>query len=229
MPEEHEEEGQDVKRGEESDIKPARVQRVLRHVGLVGCGEIANSYVPCLMACGGRVTHLYDSDLARAREFSSNGGPAAGASVCSNLAELLACDQIDIVLNLTPVESHFAVSHACLAAGKHVWSEKPLAQTPEDAQCLVALARSKGLELGCSPLTYWGEAQQTMARHLEAGLVGTVRFVQVSLVSIVWPSGFEYRVSGLGSVFLFASLKERKRIRVLVRAAMYMHACIAHL
>ena len=190
----------------EAEEQRRREQSLLRRIGLVGCGEIgtssqhqpregglsmissyvdgadatAGSYLACLRACGGRVTHVHDADASRAAALASTeGGGAEGALVCASLEELLDCKDVAIVLNLTPVCAHARVSHACLLAGKHVWSEKPLAETVEEAQALVELARARGLHLGASPLTFWGEAQQTLARHLAAGLIGRPCFAQV--------------------------------------------------
>jgi predicted dehydrogenase len=129
----------------------AREKQLLKSVGLVGCGEIAVSYLPCLRACGGQVARVFDPDLARAAAITAPGGAAEGAVTCASLDELLACTDVEIVLNLTPVQHHAEVSRAALLAGKHVWSEKPLAQTQQDALELVALAHQRGLELVFSP------------------------------------------------------------------------------
>jgi predicted dehydrogenase len=160
----------------------AREKQLLKSVGLVGCGEIAASYLPCLRACGGQVARVFDPDLTRAAAITAPGGAAEGAVRCATLDELLACTDVEIVLNLTPVQHHAEVSRAALLAGKHVWSEKPLAQTQQDARELVALAHQRGLELGCSPLSFWGEAQQTLAHLLRAGALGQVRMAQVDLL-----------------------------------------------
>ena len=68
-------------------------------------------------------------DAARARDIAAAGAVAEGARVCATLEELLGEGSLVIILNLTPVALHASVSRACLEAGKHVWSEKPLAET----------------------------------------------------------------------------------------------------
>ena len=160
----------------------AREKQLLASVGVVGCGEIAESYLPCLAACGGQVARVFDPDEARAAAITAPGGAAEGAIRCATVDELLACTEVEIVLNLTPVQHHARVSRAALLAGKHVWSEKPLAETQQDARELVSLARDRSLELGCSPLSFWGEAQQTLAHHLRARALGEVRLAQVELL-----------------------------------------------
>jgi predicted dehydrogenase len=84
---------------------------------------------------------------------------------------------VDIAVNLTVQRAHAAVTTACLEAGKHVWSEKPLATTYADARALVELAGRQGLRLGCSPFTVFGEAQQTAWKWLRDGRLGPLRLV----------------------------------------------------
>jgi predicted dehydrogenase len=75
------------------------------------------------------------------------------------------------------------VTKACLKAGKHVHSEKPLALTTAEAEDLVALAAQCGLRLGCSPFTWMGEAQQTAWKLLREGKLGQVR---VAYAEVNW-------------------------------------------
>ncbi|MBZ0287077.1 MAG: Gfo/Idh/MocA family oxidoreductase, partial [Anaerolineae bacterium] len=75
------------------------------------------------------------------------------------------------------------ISEACLNAGKHVYSEKPLATTYEDARALVKLAAQKGLRLGCSPFTLMGEGQQTAWKLIRAGRAGKIR---VAYAEVNW-------------------------------------------
>ncbi len=64
-----------------------------------------------------------------------------------------------------------------LEAGRHVYSEKPLALRSSEARELVDLAVARGLRLGCSPSTFLGEAQQTAASVIRSGRLGAVRAV----------------------------------------------------
>ena len=92
-------------------------------IGLIGCGKISETYVDTL---GGRdevrILRCADLDAERAQVVAH----AAGAAP-STTAEVLADDRIQLVLNLTPPSAHAEVALAALAAGKHVYGEKPLA------------------------------------------------------------------------------------------------------
>ena len=82
--------------------------------------------------------------------------PASGT-----IEELLADDGIDIVVNLTLPSVHAEVDLAILAAGKHVWSEKPIATNAEDARRVLDAAEAAGLRVAVAPDTVLGAGLQT--------------------------------------------------------------------
>jgi predicted dehydrogenase len=76
------------------------------------------------------------------------------------------------VLNLTPPAAHAAVIRAALEAGKHVYSEKPLAATVDDGRELLAEADRRGLRIGSAPDTFLGAAYQTARELIADGEIG---------------------------------------------------------
>jgi predicted dehydrogenase len=86
-----------------------------------------------------------------------------------------------MVLNLTNPRSHYDVSKAALLAGKHVYSEKPLAMNLKHATELVELAESKGLLIASAPCSLLGETAQTLRRALRENVVGQVRVVYAEM------------------------------------------------
>jgi predicted dehydrogenase len=144
------------------------------NVAIVGCGNIAGPYAETLRPYD-HITLLgaADVDPARAAAFVAKYGGTAYES----LDALLADPRVDVVINLTIHHAHPEVITRCLEAGKHVHSEKPLAMTVAEAQALVQLAEARGLRLSCAPITYMGEAQQTVWRLIRDGQLGTVRVV----------------------------------------------------
>jgi predicted dehydrogenase len=144
------------------------------NVAIVGCGNIAGPYAHTLKA----YPHIHllgatDVDPQRAQAFVAEYGGTAYPS----LDDVLADSRVDAVVNLTIHHAHPAVITRCLEAGKHVYSEKPLAMRYADAQALVDLAQAKGLRLACAPMTFLGEAQQTAWREIRSGRLGPVRVV----------------------------------------------------
>src|SRR3954452_12654537 len=143
-------------------------------IGMVGTGNIAGGYardIPTHPEI--QLIAATDLDRARARAFAAE----HGVDAYDSLEQLLADDRIDIVLNLTVHHAHFAVTKQALEAGRHVYSEKPLALTATEARELVALAKAQGVRLGGSPSTFLGEAQQTAAALIRNGRLGTVRAI----------------------------------------------------
>ena len=144
-------------------------------IGIVGTGNIAGGYAKdALTHPEIRLVAATDLDPDRAAAFAATHGIRAHAS----LDDLLADDEVDIVINLTVHHAHYEVTKRALEAGKHVYSEKPLALRSErGSRARRAGRRSRGLRLGCSPSTFLGEAQQTAAAVIRSGRLGPVRAI----------------------------------------------------
>ena len=89
-----------------------------------------------------------------------------------SVEELHADDEVDIAINLTIPTVHAEVSRNALNAGKHVYSEKPLAITREDGQSLLEAAETQGVRLGCAPDTFLGGGNQTCRKLIDEGAIG---------------------------------------------------------
>lgn len=139
-------------------------------VGVVGCGAIAPAYFAgCRPFSNLQIVACADLDqskaAARAAEF--------GIRACT-VDELWKAEDIDVVLNLTVPRAHAEVSLAALRAGKHVYSEKPLAVSLRDARKILKIAAEKHLRVGCAPDTFFGTGIQTARRFLDDGELGDV-------------------------------------------------------
>ena len=138
-------------------------------VGIVGAGRISGQYSATLSALTRvAVTAVADLDPDRARVLAG-GHPGARAT---SLPELYAAPDVDVVLNLTTPNQHAAVALAAIAAGKHVYGEKPLAANGADGLALVRAAEGAGVRLGCAPDTVLGTGVQTARAALDAGEIG---------------------------------------------------------
>lgn len=138
-------------------------------IGVVGCGNISLAYLrnaPLFHGVEIRACADINADSAarRAEQFNLRALDVDG---------LMADPEIDLVLNLTIPAAHFDVSMQALAAGKHVFTEKPLAVTAEAGRQLVAAAAARGLALGSAPDTFLGAAGRFARRLMEAGTIGT--------------------------------------------------------
>lgn len=139
-------------------------------VGIIGAGNIAAQYLRFAPLFSGIelraiADRLPEAAKARSDEF---GVPQR------TVDELLAADDIDLVVNLTIPDAHFDVSSAILAAGKHAYSEKPLCLTLEQGKQLKAAAETAGKQVGAAPDTFLGGAHQFARKLIDDGLIGRV-------------------------------------------------------
>jgi predicted dehydrogenase len=138
-------------------------------VGVVGCGIIAARYVEDAGAFEHwRPVASADLDASTADALARQHGLRA-----LGVDELIGDDDVDLVLNLTPPKAHAAVVAAALTAGKHVYTEKPLAATAAEGRELVAEATRRGLRLGCAPDTFLSGPYETGRRLIASGAIGT--------------------------------------------------------
>lgn len=146
------------------------------HLGIIGTGNIFPAYLRNLLKAQRagtlKLVGIADADPAaaqrRAAEF-----PAAGLRALT-VDEMLA-SEADVILNLTLPLAHHALGMRALQAGKHFFTEKPLAATFAQGKEMVALAKKKKLRLGCAPDTLLGAGAQTVRAQLDAGVIGPVR------------------------------------------------------
>jgi predicted dehydrogenase len=144
------------------------------NVGIVGCGNIAARYAERIGAAPGLALAAATDVLPdRAHELAASFGGVAHES----LDELLADPNVELVVNLTAPQVHAQVTRAALGSDKHVYSEKPLALSHDEARSLVDLAAERNLLLGGAPSTLLGEAQQTAWKLVREGAIGRVRIV----------------------------------------------------
>lgn len=137
-------------------------------VGLIGCGDIAAEYVKTLNEAG-----VHIAAVAGSRPGSADAFGARWSIPSRDVAALLDDSEIEAVLNLTPPQAHAPINRAALAAGKHVYCEKPLGINAAAAREQAALATERGLALGSAPDTFLGAAHQVCRRLLDEGAIGT--------------------------------------------------------
>jgi predicted dehydrogenase len=139
-------------------------------IGIIGCGNISAAYLRLAPAFKGlEVRAVADMNMdtakARAAEFNVK---------AQSVDDLLANKDVDVVINLTIPDAHFAVTKRILEAGKHAYSEKPLVLTLEEGETLRATAKARGLSVGCAPDTILGGAHQQARSIIDEGRIGTI-------------------------------------------------------
>lgn len=151
------------------------------HVGLIGFGywgpNLArnfNSNPDCTLFA------IADSDKER-RARAKIAFPQARIA---DADMLIADEQVDAVAIATPVPTHFELARAALEAGKHVWVEKPMTETPEEARQLVDLARERGRILMVDHTFLFTGAVQTMKEQIDAGALGKLFYYDSARVNL---------------------------------------------
>jgi predicted dehydrogenase len=148
-------------------------------IAIVGCGYVSDYYVVTL------ANHPELELVGVADRFVDRAERLAAfhrlPRVYPTLDRLLADPTVEAVVNLTNPRSHYEVSRAALEAGKHVYSEKPLAMTINEARELVACAEARGLQLAGAPCSLLGEAAQTLWKALRDGRIGQPRLAYAEL------------------------------------------------
>ncbi len=138
-------------------------------VGVIGCGVISEIYLTNLTTRFPGVQVVGCADI-----FAEKSAARAEAFGIRQMTvdELLSSDEIQVVLNLTTPPFHLEIAMAALAHGKHVYNEKPLCATFQQARELMAAAKEKGLCVGGAPDTFLGASLQTARKTLDEGWVG---------------------------------------------------------
>ncbi len=139
-------------------------------IGIIGCGNISTTYLRLAPVFRGlQVRAVADVNMGAAEARAAEYGVKA-----QSVEDLLANPDVDVVINLTIPDAHFAVSKSILQAGKHVYSEKPLVLGLEDGLALRDLAAARGLRVGCAPDTFLGGAHQQARALIDEGRIGTI-------------------------------------------------------
>jgi len=148
-------------------------------VGVMGCGSVSAQYLPN----GPRLDALDFVACADVYPAAAERVAAEhGLEACSP-DELPERSDVDVVLCLTPPDTHADVALQAVAAGKHVYMEKPLATGVERARGVLDAAARAGVLVGCAPDTFLGAGIQTLKAAVEAGAVGTPALVQVRMLA----------------------------------------------
>ena len=139
-------------------------------VGIVGAGNISSQYLRAIagfdvLEIVGIADMKPEVAAKRAAEFGVSAAP---------VETLLADSRVEIILNLTIPRAHVDVGLRAIAAGKHVYGEKPLGISFAEGKSLVDAARARGLRVGSAPDTFLGGSHQQARQVIDSGAVGRI-------------------------------------------------------
>ncbi len=163
----------------------------MMNIAMIGVGAISGIYLENisktfreirLVGICDKIPERAEEGLRRLQAMIDAGVPVELPKNYKDMYEAFADPEVDIVLNLTRPYEHYEVTKAALLAGKHVYSEKPLAVDMDEAMELVRIAEEKGLRLGGAPDTFMGAGIQTCRKLIDDGVIGEVVGGNLSMI-----------------------------------------------
>ncbi|WP_010257376.1 Gfo/Idh/MocA family protein [Treponema primitia] len=140
-------------------------------IGIVGIGKISGIYLQNLTGMfGKRVILSAVTDLIPER--AEKAAEEYKTRYIKGIDELINDPSVDIILNITQPQKHFQVAMTAVKAGKHVYDEKPLCVTREEAQELLKTAAASKVRVGGAPDTFLGAGIQTCRKLIDDGWIG---------------------------------------------------------
>jgi predicted dehydrogenase len=146
---------------------------------MIGGGAISRQY----LETAARLDSIAITAVADVRPAAAAAVEAAHGARAMPVSALLADPCVDLVLNLTIPVAHADVSLQAIAAGKPVYSEKPLAATTQEARTVLGAAAQAGVRLGCAPDTVLGTGIQTARRAVDDGRIGNPIAASATMVT----------------------------------------------
>lgn len=142
-------------------------------VAVIGCGSVSNRYLPQLLSSPLiEVVSLCDIKPERAAE--QNKKYKVNAKSYANIDEMLAGVPFDMMVTLTDMQAHGELNKKALLAGKHVWSEKPMANTYAEGKALLELAKRKKLRIWGAPAVVNSPQFAFMSKTIREGKLGRI-------------------------------------------------------
>lgn len=142
-------------------------------VAVIGCGSVSNRYLPQLKSSAlidvvSLCDIKYDRALAQNKQYNVN------ATTYPNIDAMLAGVPFDMMVTITDMQMHGQLNKKALMAGKHVWSEKPMANTYAEGKALLDLAKSKHIRFWGAPAVVDSPQFAFMSKAIQEGKLGRI-------------------------------------------------------
>lgn len=142
-------------------------------VAVIGCGSVSNRYIPQLLSSK-LIEVVSLCDIKPERAVAQNKQYNVNAKTYGHIEEMLKGVPFDMMVTLTDMQAHGMLNKQALMAGKHVWSEKPMANTYAEGKALLDLAKSKNLRLWGAPAVVNSPQFAFMSKTIQEGKLGRV-------------------------------------------------------
>jgi len=142
-------------------------------VAIIGCGSVSNRYIPHLQTSS-LIEIVSLCDIKYDRAIDQNKKYNVNAVTYPHIDKLLTGVPFDMMITTTDMQMHGELNKKALQAGKHVWSEKPMANTYAEGKALLDLAKEKGLRIWGAPAVVNSPQFAFMSKCLQEGKLGRV-------------------------------------------------------
>jgi predicted dehydrogenase len=122
-----------------------------------------------------------DSHIGRLGEALSN---HPGIDTVLDAESAFADPEVGAVMIATPMASHFALAAQALERGMHVFVEKPMASSVEEAEELTRMAKERSLTMMVGHTFLFSPAIRTIAGHIRSGATGPIHYITSSRLSL---------------------------------------------
>ncbi|MCK4606263.1 MAG: Gfo/Idh/MocA family oxidoreductase [candidate division Zixibacteria bacterium] len=164
------------------------------NIGIIGCGYWGPNLVRNFNALDDVTIAAVSDSKPERLDYIGRQFPAVGV-LTTDADDILRSPNIDAVVIATAVSSHFPLGLEALSNGKHLFMEKPLTATVEQAQQLIELAERKNLRVMVDHTFVYTGAVETIKQFIDSGQLGEIYYfdsVRVNLglfqhdVNVIW-------------------------------------------
>ena len=166
-------------------------------VAVIGCGSVSNRYLPQLQSSK-LIEVVSLCDIKPERAVAQNKQYNVNAKTYPHIDAMLKGVPFDMMVTLTDMQKHGELNKKALLSGKHVWSEKPMANTYAGGKALLDLARSKKLRLWGAPAVVNSPQFAYMSKTIQEGKLGTIASAhgQYGHTGPTWSAFFYEKLGG---------------------------------
>lgn len=160
-------------------------------VAMIGTGRIAeNKLLPALSNTNDAVLwSVLSRDKSRAAETASKFGALSSNAAHDDINAMLADPELDAVIIATPDKLHSEQAIAAARAGKHVFCEKPMTTSLDEADAMIKACEKANVKLGVAFHIRWHEGHRKLKQAVGDGLLGDLRHIRVQWSSLASDDG----------------------------------------
>ena len=160
-------------------------------IAIAGCGNLTETvYLPQMQAIpNARPVAVCDLHVAHARAVAEKFGIPEWYG---DIDEMIAKADFEILMNITPIQTHHSINMKAILAGKHLYSQKPIATTVEEASEQIEAARAVNIKFSAAPVHMIRPDIRRAKGYIDSGMIGNISLAEISMAH-GGPEYFQFR------------------------------------